>query len=222
MAAGSDVTKKQIEQMTQFILNEATEKSMEIVSKGEEESSISQHKAKEAGKERIRAEYIKKTKALETANAIAKSTAINKGRLDKIKSRQEALGRIHTEASAKLASESSGKKFLTDLIVQGMLMLLEDNVRVRCRAKDDATVQSCFADAQRQYSAVIQKESGASKNCTLSLDATNKLPAEMLGGVVLSCQNDSITVDNTVDSRLGLVMEQAKPKIRQLLFAGRK
>lgn len=38
-----------------------------------------------------------------------------------------------------------------------------------------------------------------------------KLSADCLGGVVLACQRGTITIDNTVDSRMGLVLEQATP-----------
>merc|ERR1719199_1205352 len=98
---------------------------------------------------------------------------------------------------------------------------------VRCRASDSKMVESCLADAASQYSQVIQRETGTSKMVTLTLDQANKLPAapvagahgaSCLGGVVLACQDGAITIDNTIDSRLGLVLEQAKPTIRKLLF----
>jgi len=221
MAAGNDNT-AQIQQMIEFIKNEANEKASEIAAKGEEEASIDRNKILMAGKDKVREDIRKKTKQLETKNAIAKSTAVNQGRLEKIKSRQAALMKIQDGAAEKLRKESSGGDFLTKLILQGMLMLLEDEVLVRCRAGDDGTIKGCLGAAQSQYSAIIQEKTSASKSCTLTLDTENKLPADKLGGVVLSCQKDSITIDNTVDSRLALVMEQAKPKIRLLLFAGRK
>jgi len=97
-----------------------------------------------------------------------------------------------------------------------MLMLIEDKVSVQCRAKDDAVVQGAFAGAEAEYAKIIQAECGVSKSTKLSLD-TVKLDAASLGGVVLTCNDGLITVDN-IDSRLELVMEQAKPRIRQLLF----
>jgi len=67
------------------------------------------------------------------------------------------------------------------------------------------------------------------KTAKLTIDKSNRLApapggqpgASCLGGVVLACQNGNITVDNTIDSRMGLVMEQAKPMIRQLLFSSK-
>merc|ERR1712242_613141 len=121
--------------------------------------------------------------------------------------------------------EAVHKQFVTHLIVQGMLMLLEDEIQVRCRHCDQALVRSCFAGAEELYRNQIEKETGARKNCKLSLDERESLPPppggegpSCLGGVVLLCHDGKITVDNTVDSRLKLVMEQAKPTIRGLLF----
>merc|ERR1719237_1661594 len=107
-----------------------------------------------------------------------------------------------------------------------MLMLLEDEVVVQCRACDDATVKSCLDDAAKEYTNIVKKETGVNKTCKLTLDTKTKLPpapggghgATCLGGVVLSCQNGAITIDNTIDSRLQLVLEQCKPTIRKLLF----
>lgn len=117
----------------------------------------------------------------------------------------------------RLKSDAEMSAFLTKLIVQGLLMLVEDEVTIRCRAADDKVVQGILKAASDEYAKIIQKETGANKSSRLTVDS-EKLPAGSLGGIVLKCQGGSITVDNTIDSRLELVMEQAKPKIRKLLF----
>jgi len=232
MDASSKETQAQIVQMTQFILNEAKDKAEEIDTKALQEFSIEKLKVVNSTKEKIQQDYARKAKQVETQAAIARSTAINRSRLEKIKSRQDMLTKLSEDSkaslTAKLKDQATMKQFVTKLIVQGLLMLLEDQVEVRCRACDDALVSSCMADAAREYTRIIQTETKAQKACTLSLDKTVKLPPapssaghgpSCLGGVVLACQNGSITIDNTIDSRLGLVMEQAKPTIRELLFA---
>merc|ERR1712129_564017 len=181
-------------------------------------------------REKLDQDYARKVKQLETQHAIARSTAINRSRLTKIKARQDMLGRVSTDTKAslqqELKSDAKMKTFVTKLIVQGLLMLLEDEVQVRCRASDDGLVQSCLSEAADAYAKAVQSASGVSKTVKLSLDKSVKLPAapgaqpgaSCLGGVVLACQEGAITVDDTIDSRMGLVLEQAKPMIRQLLF----
>merc|ERR1712216_985879 len=118
----------------------------------------------------------------------------------------------------ELKTDAKAKPFITKLIVQGALMLLEDFVVVRCRACDDALVSGCLAEASAEYAKVVKVETGATKTVTLSLDKAKKLPpAPGTNSHGPTCLGGAITVDNTIDSRLELVMDQAKPTIRQLL-----
>jgi len=227
----SQQAQKQIEQMRDFILTEAREKASEIQKKGEEEFSIEVYRLITEQKEKVRQTYERKTKQIETQYAIAKSMAINKQRLEKIKARQEVLHKVSDDAVAQLRNEmqkaDTCKNFVTQLIVQGLLMFLESEVSIRCRESDTALVQGCIKDASDQYARLIKAETGATKACNLTIDKSTYLPAapvagrdgpSCLGGIVLSCQGGKITVDNTIDMRLKLVMEQAKPAIRGLLF----
>jgi len=230
MASPSAETQNQIVQMTQFILNEAKDRAEEITSKALQEFSIEKLKVVNQTKEKICQEYAKKVKQIDTQQAIARSTAINKSRLEKIRGRQTILGKISDEAkdglSKAMQTDDTQKAFITKLIVQGLLMLLEDTVQIRCRACDDSIVEACLESAASEYSQHIQKETGTTKTVKLSLDTEVKLPPapsgqpgpSCMGGVVLVCFNGKITIDNTIDSRLALVLEQAKPKIRKLLF----
>jgi len=221
----------QITQMENFILKEAEDKSQEIESKGLEEFGIEKFRIVTSQKEKIRQEYARKAKQVETQCAIARSLAINKSRLEKIKARQEVLQKIAADAQkvlqTELADAGKSKTFVTKLIVQGALMLLEENITVQCRESDVSLVQACLESAASQYSEVIKKESGATKVCKFTIDKSKYLaPApkpgsdakSCLGGVVLSCQNGTIVIDNTVDLRLQLALEQDKPAIRNLLF----
>merc|ERR1712216_364748 len=175
----------------------------------------------------IRQEYARKAKQVETKCAIERSLAINKARLEKIKARQDVLGKVSMDSQVSLAQSlanaADSKAFITKLIIQGCLMLLEDNVTIQCRQSDVALVSGCFATAQMEYSKVIKQETGASKAVKLTLDQASFLPpppkpgsseASCLGGVVLACQGGSIKIDNTIDLRLQLVLEQDKPAIR--------
>merc|ERR1719321_330888 len=106
--------------MMAFILNEAKDKAEEIDAKGMEEFSLEKFKIVNQQKEKIRAEFAKKAKQVETQCAIARSTAINRSRLEKIKARQEVLGKVQEDVTAKLQKElndpSKHKKLITNLI----------------------------------------------------------------------------------------------------------
>merc|ERR1711904_464471 len=213
---------QQINQMIAFILSEAKDKSDDILKKGEEEFQIEVHRVVTEQKDKIRQTYEKKVKQIETKYAIEKSMAINKQRLEKIKARQEVMGKISEDVKQNLASqmksEAAAKPFVTKLIVQGLLMLLEPEVEIRCRQSDVKLVESVLAEAAAQYSKIIKTVTNATKTCKLAVSKTEFVDAGLLGGVVLACQNGKITIDNTIDLRLKLVMEQDKPAIRKLLF----
>jgi len=231
MATAGIQTQNQISSMREFILGEAKDKAEEITSKGLQEFNVEKQKYINQLKTKINGDFDRKAKQVETQNAIARSTAINKSRIEKIKTRQDIIGKVADDTRVALVEElkndAKAKQFITKLIVQGLLMLLEQEVQVRCRAVDDSLVASCLADAQAEYAKIVKTETGTEKTAALSLDTDVKLPAApsgqhgptCLGGVVLACQNGTITIDNTIDSRLGLVLEQAKPTIRHLLFS---
>merc|ERR1712070_314665 len=137
-------------------------------------------------KEKIRQEYARKAKQVETQCAISRSLAINKSRLEKIRARQDVLQTIASDAKAALATEMAkadkGKPFITSLILQGALMLLEENVTVKCRECDTKMVSECLAPAAAEYAKVIKKETGVDKTVKFALDTKEYLaPAPKAG-----------------------------------------
>merc|ERR1712190_180915 len=154
------------------ILAEAKDKAADIEKKGEEEFSIEVHRLITEQKEKTRGNYEKKTKQIETQYAIAKSMAINKQRLEKIKARQEVMVKLADEVRGKLTGASSDKAFITKLVTQGLLMLLEDEVVVKCRAADKSMVQGVLTAAAAEYTKLIKNETGAEKKVTLTIDNT--------------------------------------------------
>merc|ERR1712136_581446 len=167
-------------------------------------------------KEKIKAEFARKVKQVETRRAIASSAAINQSRLDRIRAQSDAFASVSETAKKQLGSQVGSQTFLEQLIVQGLLIILEEDVVVRCREEDVTAVRACLNTAAELYSKTIETQTGARRTCRLTLD-TKHLSANLVGGVTLSCQGGTI-VDNTVNSRLNLIMEQDVPAVRSLLF----
>jgi len=214
---------KQIQQMMNFILNEAKDKAEEIEAKALEDFNIEKLKLVQQMKEKIRGEFTRKAKQVETQRAIARSTAINNSRLQKIAARQEVIGNLTQDVKAKLgnvtSNEAQYKKLLTDLIVQGLLMMIEDEVTVRVRQSDAKVAASCLDAAAAKYAQLIKEQTGVSKRVKLTMDSTPLKPAPAcLGGVFLTAMGGALKLDNTLDARLQLQMDNDKPAIRQILF----
>merc|ERR1712050_806464 len=81
----------QIWQMKLFIMNEAKDKAEEINARALQDFGVEKLKFLNEEKEKIRKEYDRKLKQMDTQKAIARSSAINRSRLEKIKCRQEVI-----------------------------------------------------------------------------------------------------------------------------------
>lgn len=207
--------------MVSFIKNEAQETAANIQQKTNEDFNIEKLKLVQSMKEKIRTDMDAMKKKEMTRKAIEKSTSINKSRLKKIEARQQCIEKLGGEVAAKLGevakAEAKYKQILVDLIVQGSLKLMEEDVTVKCRAADARVVSGCLAEASANYSKIVAKATNLNVKLKLTMDK-DILPPTSLGGVVLSCSGGAITVDNTLDTRLKLCMENDKPAIRSMMF----
>lgn len=212
---------RQISQMVSFITNEAKESAEGIRQKTNEDFNIEKLKLVQSMKEKIRTDMATMKKKEETRKAIEKSTSINKARLKKIEARQACIDKLGGEVAGKLGevakAEAKYKQIIVDLIVQGCLKLMEEDVVVKCRSVDARVVSGVLAEASQNYAKIVQKATNVAPKLRLVMDK-DVLPPTSLGGVELNCQGGAISVDNTLDTRLKLCMENDKPAIRKMMF----
>merc|ERR1712157_186483 len=97
------------------------------------------------------------------------------------------------------------ESLVLDLLVQGMIRLLEKDVIVKCRECDKDTVKKTFSVAEEKYASVIEKQTGVKRFCKLTLYEKRFLPDKCLGGVVLANTNGRIVANNTMYARLNIV-----------------
>jgi vacuolar-type H+-ATPase subunit E/Vma4 len=176
----------------------------------------------------------------------AQSTALNTSRLKILRAREQLLADLFetTRKGIKDLGEDEGKyeQLLVKLIVQvrcrpppllvsayvrvphrrtldwspkraikGLLLILSPAVAVIARSKDQAVASRAVTAAIDEYKAI----SGRSCEVTLS-DET--LADDCAGGVKLVGEGNRITVNNTIDERLGLLEDKMLPEIRADLF----
>jgi len=215
----------QTDKMCKVILDEARTEAAKLESKANEDYAAEKMKVVSMMKQKVQTENTKTLKQVETRRAIEKSTSVNKARLAKIGARQQCIERMQGEVAVKLAEASKSdvkyKQILIDLIVQGSIKLMEEEVTLQVRPQDVNLVKSLVDAAAQAFVREIQKQTGAKKSIKMVVDKDN-LPANSLGGVVVSCMGGMITVDNTLDTRLKLVMEGDRPALRSMLFSGSK
>lgn len=209
--------KQQIQQMVSFIRQEADDKANEIRVKAEEDFNIRKLSAVEAAREKIRAEYEKKVKQIDVNRKIAKSTEQNAARLEVLKARDAILQETYDQASKNLATlssedENAYRTILHQLIQQGLVVLSDALVVIRCRRADVEIVDSILPSVTEQYVAATNSP------VTVKLDRDTYLADSCTGGIVLISRGGTILVENTFESRLEIAYQQNLPDIREVLF----
>jgi V-type H+-transporting ATPase subunit E len=152
--------------MTAFIRQEALEKSREIHLKADEEFAIEKSKLVREATSSIDGEYEKKFKQASMSQQITLSTSANKTRLRVLSARQELLDELFEKTRKKLADAGKGKdyeKTLKDLILEGMYMLGEKKIGLKCRKGDKDKVESAKKTAADEY----KKELGDEVEATI-------------------------------------------------------
>jgi len=213
-ALNDDEVITEMNKMVAFIKQEAQEKAREIKVKADEEFAIEKAKIFRDESQAIDNNFEKKRKAAETALKITQSTQTNKSRLRLLQSREQHLQDLFSTTRAEISklSEDEGKyvQLLQSSILQGLLAILEPEVRVLARKKDQAIAQQAADGASKAYKELSGRDVQVSVDATLSDDGA--------GGVKLISSNTRITVDNTLDDRLKLLEHRMLPEIRTELF----
>jgi len=200
--------------MTAFIRQEALEKGREIHLKADEEFAIEKSKLVREEIASIDSQYEKKFKQASMSQQITRSTMANKTRIKVLGARQELLDNLFEDARKKLkdAGSNSDEEVLKGLILEGMYMLCEKKVSVRCRKADKDKVQTAAKKASEEYKEKMGSESEG------VVDEKEWLPEESAGGIFIVGGGGKIELNNTFEERLRMLEADALPSIRNTLF----
>lgn len=148
----------------------------------------------------------------------------------------ELVEGLQTEAKLKMHEKMSKdaaayKKLLKQLLIQGLIRLIEPDVTLRCRKSDVAHVEAIIDDAIKEYKKLMltQVKALAGREdipCKVKVDKEHFLPEwnaddklnSCLGGFVMYCKKNRITCSQTLDDRIAMTYQQAIPDIRTALF----
>ncbi|WFD02339.1 V-ATPase V1 sector subunit E [Malassezia obtusa] len=204
----------ELKKMVEFIRQEAQEKAREIQVKADEEFAIEKAKIVQQESSNLDAQFEKKKKQVETEQKIAKSNQSNKARLEVLKLREECLEGLFEKAKSQLEKVTNDndkyKKLLGDLLLQGLLELVEPSVEVIARSGDVQLVQGLTDSAVKRYKEVTGRTTKVSVKEGLSKDSA--------GGLILSGHNGRIQLNNTLEERLRLLESDMLPELRLDLF----
>ena len=175
-------TDKRIEQMCEFIKQEAIEKATEIKIKTQEEFDIDRQTIAQEGKMKVQEEYAKKEKDLQVQQRIAQSAEIGRQNKRRMVARDDLLNKLYGLAKARLAELSTKdvekyKEVLKDLIIQGLIKIEEPDIVVRCRKVDMDVVREIIPCARDTFVRMMKEECGEDVEVSVSLnEEESKLP----------------------------------------------
>jgi len=212
----------QINQMVQFIHQEAKEKAAEIKLKTDEEFNIEKLRMVEGEKQKIRAEYERKEKQVEVQKRIAQSNEVRFSRLKCLKARDDAMQTVLAEAASKLPAIVSGSGYgqlLEQLILEALILLADQRVMVKAVSGQEAAVKKALGPATNKFSAWATKNKGAEWAALVDVKFDPDSLSSGIGGVEVIGFGGKINLSNTLQSRLMLAYETQLPKLRTTLFS---
>merc|ERR1711860_192940 len=176
-------------------------------------------------------EFRQKRKDKLTEKRIHRSTKINEARFTVMRKRNTLMNDLYTDILERLCEVSKKKEypaFLRYSIVEGLTILMEKDVTVKCRKEDVDIVKKQVNAARDEYIKLIKKEVGIEdNNITLTVVDQNFLPPHpsgenkgvaCRGGVVLKALRGKISLDNTLEARLRQSFRDNQPIMRGMLF----
>lgn len=217
---------QQIQQMVSFIRQEADEKVHELMVKAEEEFNIRKLNAIEEQREKIRAEYARKTKQIHTRRKIADSADLNAARIKVLKERDAILRDVYEETLSRLKARSeqdavSYRSLLPELLAQAIALVeQEKSVLVIARPQDAEIVKELLPEALDLLKRKKHVEDGDKLNPEMQVQMSTgeTLSKSSAGGIIVSSVDGKVRSDNTLQTRLDDAFKKVIPDLRRILF----
>jgi V-type H+-transporting ATPase subunit E len=214
--------------MIRFIKQEAEEKARELMFEAEEEFNVTKQQLVQQEKGRLNKEFERKEQQLETKKKIEYSQKLNEVRVRVLTARQAALDHVVEEARKKLVAltrDAAGyRKLLAALICQGAKTLDLPTAYVRGRKEDAKRGEAAVEEAKALYTQTYKKQPPK-----LVFDTRHHLASgptghddpdavTCIGGVAVTSEDFRISVNNTLDDRLKILVQANLPTVRTALF----
>lgn len=175
-----------LQKMIKYIEQETDKKVDNIKKEAGKDADLEKALLINPEKEKIAKRMEKELENYKTQMKIQQSQKMNKLRLEQLKVKIDCVNQVFEESKAQLQNKIKSdpeqyKKVLKDLMIQGFIKLLEDNVSIICKKEDYQTVCDLVEPAKKEFEEKIKKE--AKKNIKVNLnvviDTKNYLPDNM-------------------------------------------
>ncbi|CAM4966695.1 unnamed protein product [Rotaria socialis] len=207
---------------TKEIMDNIAQKLATIVKRLNVEEKIIQHMIAF-----IQQEAAEKEKQIELQRKVQHSNLANASRLSILKARDDYVQALKEEARKQLVILTKYTTILANLIAQGLFLLMETDITLRCRRNDFSLVQQLIPDAIQRYKQELKQ-----KDIKITIDDKNFIADDSFiflvknlifyyfsaGGIELYAMGGKIKVSNTIEARLSMIFNQILPEIQEKLF----
>ena len=214
-----------LQRMIKYIQQETDKKVAIIKKEAGKDADLEKALLINPEKEKIGKRMEKELEDYKTKMKIVQSQKMNKLRLEKLKVKIECVNTVFEEAKSQLVDKTKNnpeeyRSVLKNLMIQGFIKLLEENVNIICKKEDYNVVCGLVEQAKKEFLEKLKKETKKYAKMTMNVTVDSKyhLPDTLMDGVFLTSLKSKIRVDNTLDKRLELLRLSATPEIRKILF----
>ena len=222
--------------MVKFIQQHGDEEVARIKETTEHEFTIEHNKYIEEQKKEMDENFKAKLQNEEVKLKIMQSKKQNETRIERMRKVDEYVSELRAQTKAQIRQTLSKDKkaysqLCEDLLVQGLIKMMEQTLYIRCRKSDVSIIESVQANAIKRYRELIVKEVKRFQSmkpndipCKIIIDSTyldsvdDNEQTGILGGFKIYARKGRIVCSQTIDDRIDLCFQAAIPAIRYMLF----
>lgn len=212
MASNPLTGDKILDNMVAFIRQHGEEEVARIMRSMDEQFTVQKNSYVDAEKQKISDSFKNELANREVKMKIEKSKEQNERRIEKMRKVNDYIDQLtaatRTQVRENFAGdEDSYKQLLKDLLLQGLIKLMESTVVIRCREQDVPLIEAVMDDAVSEYKQMIVDQVKMFKDkspddipCNLSIDTLHYLTsidddeAGSLGGFKLLAKRGKIVL----------------------------
>jgi len=214
--------KERIQNLEKMMKMEADEKARMILEEVKIKATKDKNRLFGYELDQLQVEYDEKLVQDTNNKKLESSRRNNEIKLEVQKYRNELLEKLRTDLENKIRETIKDKNkyrpFLKNLIMEGLIRLLEPTIKIRAMKADIQLINELIPEIKSEY--IKFMKDNAEKDVTLDITIFEKafLNEEIIGGVVIYCQNNKIVFNNTIKARVDLTFQSSTPDIRKIMF----
>ena len=142
--------------MVDFIRSQGEERAAAIYKQADDEFTVQMENYIAEEKDKIEADFKEKIRKDEINLKIEKSKRENAHRIENMRKTNELIQKLYREARVKAVEQQKKRPdeyraLMKNLIIQGLIRLMEPEVHIRCRKSDAAIVERVMEEAAAEY-----------------------------------------------------------------------